>query len=374
MASSKLYFKVDCPHCKKAFATVWNDEIEWTTDAKEALQWRGRQNIDMIAAHDGNVAWPEAAALPVTRWSDDWAEQYECPEAVVARQRPQKASDDEWCSWGSAEPPAQPPRPPEALPKLPLVSPPRWGEAPGCCKAAGTGAALPLPACPRWSCFVVQHRWGRSARGGDSGATEPHCGHAARGRQPLGRARQRGKEGALIAFVGWRERRAQIDFNATWGEIIGPSHHSTVALAAPGLAPANACIAGARPGERCTTTRACWGLPRRPELAGPPQFIPGACPNLRQRARASRVLFLAVPRRGHCNIAHVLVPVSLQDRRPGQRAGCGQGAMPEAPMLLRAVQEHAGGCTRDACLCCRYLRCFREWVRQLPLRPGFSDL
>ena len=102
MASSKLYFKVDCPHCKKAFATVWNDEIEWTTDAKEALQWRGRQNIDMIAAHDGNVAWPEAAALPVTRWSDDWAEQYECPEAVVARQRPQKASDDEWCSWGSA--------------------------------------------------------------------------------------------------------------------------------------------------------------------------------------------------------------------------------------------------------------------------------
>ena len=86
MASSKLYFKVDCPHCKKAFATVWNDEIEWTTDAKEALQWRGRQNIDMIAAHDGNVAWPEAAALPVTRWSDDWAEQYECPEAVVARQ------------------------------------------------------------------------------------------------------------------------------------------------------------------------------------------------------------------------------------------------------------------------------------------------
>ena len=66
----------------------------------------------MNAAH-GNMAWPEAAALPVTRWFEDWAEQFECPEAAGGAAEGAKASD-EWFSWGSVEPPAQLPTPPEA--------------------------------------------------------------------------------------------------------------------------------------------------------------------------------------------------------------------------------------------------------------------
>ena len=112
------------PIAKKSFATLCNDESEWATEAKEALQWRARQHMN--AAHDGTMAWPEVAALLVTRWSEDWAEQYECPEAAGGAAQG-ASGDDEWCSWGSVEPPAQPPTPPEAFPKPPLVSPPRWG-------------------------------------------------------------------------------------------------------------------------------------------------------------------------------------------------------------------------------------------------------
>ena len=61
-------------------------------------------------------------------WNEDWAEQYKCPEAAGGAAKGAEAyGDDEWCSWGSVEPPVQPPTPPEAFPKPPLVSPPRWG-------------------------------------------------------------------------------------------------------------------------------------------------------------------------------------------------------------------------------------------------------
>ena len=65
-SSSKLNFKVDCPNCNKSFAMLCNDESEWATEAKEALQRRVRQHMN--AAHDGNMAWPEVAAVLVTCW------------------------------------------------------------------------------------------------------------------------------------------------------------------------------------------------------------------------------------------------------------------------------------------------------------------